>query len=241
MTTGHYDLRVPVCAGLTSVRRALSPTRTRDRRRPQRGLAEGGRDRRTGPRSRWSRPHRADSSTLSPSRTTNSSSATSAAATNSTSIPSRPHQLDRRFLPVLLLNIPENVDYDLTIYGPASRVAARPARPDLPGLGDVASISTPRTTVSTDVVNDIAVHIADIAPKVPDLARSTATTRCAIISNYRPNNDEEVTIPALAGGTDLPRRRVRLLRRPQPRTLRAPRPPRLAATRSPSAPRQPLA
>jgi uncharacterized protein YjbI with pentapeptide repeats len=102
---------------------------------------------------------------------------------------------------ILLSNIPEGVDYDLTVYGPRpTSLRGTPDR-ELTGLGDVAFDLDPEDDVlPTDVVDDIAVDIADVAARVPGLGASP-NYALRDISSRRSNNDEEVTIPALVAGT----------------------------------------
>jgi uncharacterized protein YjbI with pentapeptide repeats len=102
---------------------------------------------------------------------------------------------------ILLSNIPDDVDYDLTVYGPRpTSLRGTPDR-ELTGLGDVTFDLDPQDDVlPTDVVDDIVVDIADVAGRVPGLG---ANPNYALrdVSSRRSNNDEEVTVPALVEGT----------------------------------------
>jgi uncharacterized protein YjbI with pentapeptide repeats len=102
---------------------------------------------------------------------------------------------------ILLSNIPEGADYDLTVYGPRpASLRGEPVR-ELTGLGDIRFDLNPEDDVlPTDVVNDIVIDIATVASRVPALS-DNSNYALRDISSRRANNDEEVTIPALVDGT----------------------------------------
>ena len=113
---------------------------------------------------------------------------------------------------ILLSNIPENVDYDLSVYGVRPRSLRGAPTDSQSSLGDVGFDLNPDDDVlATDVVNDIAIDINDIAsgidalePIVDDDGAGTDDPDGDVyalrdISSRRSNNDEEVTIPALVG------------------------------------------
>jgi hypothetical protein len=103
---------------------------------------------------------------------------------------------------ILLSNIPDGVDYDLTVYGPRPTSLRGDPTTELSGLGDLEFDLDPEDDVlPTDVVNDIAVDINEIAPEIDGL-EGVAGRQYALrdISSRRSNNDEEATLPALVEG-----------------------------------------
>ena len=94
---------------------------------------------------------------------------------------------------VLMSDIPDGVDYDLTIYQQATPTLRGPSTRTLSSLGDVRYDLDPADDVfPTDVVDDIALDVPGefgVTGYVP-----------ADISSRRSNADEEVTLPALKPG-----------------------------------------
>ncbi len=102
---------------------------------------------------------------------------------------------------VLLSNIPDGVDYDLTVYGPSPTSLRGTPRPELPSLGDVGFDLDPNDdALATDVVNDIAIDINDVAAGIGGL-NLQGTYALRDVSSRRSNNDEEVTLPTLLTNT----------------------------------------
>ena len=102
---------------------------------------------------------------------------------------------------VLLSNIPDSVDYDLTVYGPRPTSLRGDPNTELSSLGDVEFDLDPDDDVlPTDVVNDIAVDINAIKTNISGLEDAIGEYALRDVSSRRSNNDEEVTLPALVGG-----------------------------------------
>ena len=100
---------------------------------------------------------------------------------------------------ILLSNIPDGVDYDLSVYGVRPRSLRGTPTDAQSSLGDVGFDLNPDDDVlATDVVNDIAIDINDIASEIPGLGAVNDYT-LRDVSSRRSNNDEEVTIPAIDG------------------------------------------
>ncbi len=101
---------------------------------------------------------------------------------------------------ILLSNIPAGVDYDLSVYGPEPTSLRGTPEQTLTGLGDVSFDLDPNDDVlSTDLANDIAIDVNQLAKTIPGLA-DKGEFALRDISSKRSNNDEEVTLPALVGG-----------------------------------------
>ena len=103
---------------------------------------------------------------------------------------------------ILLSNIPADVDYDLAVYGPRAVSLRGAPLPDRPAISDDRFDLDPGDDVlPTDVVDDIALDITEIAPTV-GLILPPESNGYALrdISSRRSNTDEEVTLPALVSG-----------------------------------------
>ena len=103
---------------------------------------------------------------------------------------------------ILLSNVPADVDYDLAVYGPRAVSLRGAPLPDRPAIGDDRFDLDPGDDVlPTDVVDDIALDITEIAPTVGlDLPPESNGYALRDISSRRSNTDEEVTLPALVSG-----------------------------------------
>jgi hypothetical protein len=96
---------------------------------------------------------------------------------------------------ILLSNIPEGVDYDLSVYSERPASLRNPPQRSLNALGDIGYDLDPSTQVlSTDLVSDVVIDAPTLFGVEGQALRD--------ISSRRSNNDEEVTIPALVAGNE---------------------------------------
>jgi uncharacterized protein YjbI with pentapeptide repeats len=103
---------------------------------------------------------------------------------------------------ILLSNVPKDVDYDLAVYGPRPASLRGAPLPERAAIGDDQFDLDPGDDVlATDIVDDIELDIAKIAPTV-GLVLPPESTGYGLrdISSRRSNVDEEVTLPALESG-----------------------------------------
>ena len=103
---------------------------------------------------------------------------------------------------ILLSNVPKDVDYDLAVYGPRPASLRGAPLPERAAIGDDQFDLDPGDDVlATDIVDDIELDITKIAPTVGlVLPGENNGYGLRDISSRRSNVDEEVTLPALVSG-----------------------------------------
>ena len=226
VASGSYTLRVPVRAG-SDHRRSSRRNRHRHCDRPERHGHQWQQDP-VGDQGGAGRHRCTEAECADPATTATSSSATSAAAAKSTPTPSRhPQEAPAHPLVILLSNIPDGVDYDLTVYGPRPTSLRGTPTKELSSLGDVRFGLDPDNDVLADRPRrrHRHRHQRHLATTITGARRGRAATPCATSpAAARTTTRKSRSQPSWR--TEVRRGRLRLLRRPQPEAVRPAHPPR---------------